>query len=236
MPAGFELGTAALATGAHRVALSRRQGLATFAGWSPDGHWLLYWAQAMCSASLSADGWPLAAAPASGGRVPARAVAHMLLYPDFLSWCGGRLIAAATPSRETQLGSALVATGPPAWRRRTIAPAARLSWVSPACAPSGSMLAAAAGPSSTTARFGLQHRSIWLLTPGGRILRQLTAPPASDLSDEAPRFSGDGRWILYVRTRVITVGAGAVSWTRSSSCRRPRPARCGGAGRQVHQR
>jgi hypothetical protein len=59
--------------------------------------------------------------------------------------------------------------------------------------------------------FGLQHRSIWLLSPTGRILRRLTTPPASDLSDEAPRFSRDGRWLLFVRTRVITTGLTSTS-------------------------
>jgi hypothetical protein len=54
--------------------------------------------------------------------------------------------------------------------------------------------------------FGLQHRSIWLLGRGGRAIRRLTLPPAGDLSDEAPRFSHDGRWVLFVRTQVVTVG------------------------------
>ncbi|MGH2891676.1 MAG: hypothetical protein ACRDPM_00205 [Solirubrobacteraceae bacterium] len=211
IPLGFALDTVAVGSGAQRVAVSRRASLSTFAGFSPDGRWLLYWARSECSASLSADGWPLDAVPVGGGRVPARAVAHMLLYPDFLTWCGGRLIAASTPSRESQLGSRLVATGPPGWRQRTIAPDRRLSWVSPTCAPSGSLLAATAGLSSPHSEFGIQHRSIWLLSPTGKIVRRLTTPPASDLSDESPRFSGNGRWILFVRTRVITVVSGSTS-------------------------
>ena len=211
IPPGFALHTVAAGSGAQRVAVTRPRSVSTFAGFSPDGRWLLYWARSMCSASLSADGWPLDAVPASGARAPVRAVAHTLLFPDLLTWCGGRLIAASTPSRETQLRSRLVATGPPAWHQRTIAPATHLSWVSPACAPSGSLLAAAAGPSSTHAEFGIQHRSIWLLSPGGAVVRRLTNPPASDLSDEAPRFSRDGRWILFVRTRVITSGTSASS-------------------------
>jgi hypothetical protein len=211
IPPGFALDTVAVGSGAQRVAVSRPSSLSTFAGFSPDARWLLYWARSMCSASLSADGWPLDAVPASGRRAPVRAVAQMLLFPDFLTWCGGRVIAASTPSRETQLGSRLVATAPPAWHQRTIAPATHLSWVSPTCAPSGSLLAAAAGPSSTHSEFGIQHRSIWLLSPTGQVVRQLTTPPASDLSDEAPRFSRDGRWILFVRTRVVTVGTSASS-------------------------
>ncbi|MGZ4176250.1 MAG: hypothetical protein ACXVRW_09415 [Solirubrobacteraceae bacterium] len=202
LPPRSELDTVDVATGARHVAVTRPHAQATFAGWSPDGHWLLYWAQAQCSASLSADGWPLDAVAAAGGGRPARAVAHMLLYPDFLTWCGHTLIAASGPSRETQLGSRLVATAPPSWRQRTIEPAAHVSWVSPACSPSGRLLAAAAGADTQDAEFGVQHRSIWLLAPSGRILRRLTTPPARSLSDEAPRFSRSGRWILFVRTQV----------------------------------
>jgi hypothetical protein len=33
-------------------------------------------------------------------------------------------------------------------------------------------------------------------------VRRLTNPPALNLSDEAPRFSRSGRWILFVRTLV----------------------------------
>jgi Tol biopolymer transport system component len=205
IPPGFALDTVTVASGAQHVAVTRPSSLSTFAGFSPDGRWLLYWARSVCSASLSADGWPLDAVPASGAQAPVRAVAHTLLFPDFLTWCGGRLIAASTPSRATQLGSRLVATGPPAWHQRTIAPTSHLSWVSPTCAPSGSLLAAAAGPSSTHSEFGIQHRSIWLLSPTGRVMRRLTTPPASDLSDETPRFSRDGRWILFVRSHVVTV-------------------------------
>ncbi|HEX3689405.1 MAG TPA: hypothetical protein VHV28_06900 [Solirubrobacteraceae bacterium] len=206
IPPGFDLDTAAVDTGAARVAASSKTSLSTFAGWSPDGRWLLYWARSMCSASLSADGWPLDAVPVSGAHAPVRAVGHMLLFPDYLTWCGGRLIAAETPTRETQLRSKLVTTGPPAWHQRTFVSAQHLSWVSPTCAPSGSLLAAAAGPSSPHSEFGLQHRSIWLLTPAGKMVRRLTTPPAANLSDEAPSFSRDGRWLLFVRTRIFARG------------------------------
>lgn len=197
-----ELDTVAVATGARTVAVLTKGGQASFAGWSPDGKWLLYWAASECSSSLAADGWPLEAVSASGGR-PQRAVRHMLLYPDDLTWCGSRLIAAAGSSRETQIGSSLVSTGPPTWQQRTLDRASTLSWVSPACSPSGKLLAVAAGPNNAPASFGEEHRSILLLTPGGTVLERLTTPPAADLSDEAPRFSRDGSWILFVRSREL---------------------------------
>jgi len=202
-----ELDTVDLRTGARTVAIRRPGEFFTLAGFSPDGRWLLYWAATICSASLAADGWPLYAVPASGGAA-VKVVGHMLLYDDFLSWCGTRLIAAAGPDRQTNQGSRLISTAPPDWHARTLARPGKLSWVSPACAPSGQALAAAAGPSSARAEFGIQHRSIWLLRAGsGARVRQLSLAPAGDLSDEAPRFSRDGRWVMFVRSRVVPNGS-----------------------------
>jgi Tol biopolymer transport system component len=79
------------------------------------------------------------------------------------------------------------------------------------CAPSGRELATAAGPNNAPGLFGLEHRSIWLLRTDGTPVRQLTRPPATDLSDEAPRFSRDGHWILFVRTRVVNTDFGGTS-------------------------
>ena len=191
-------------TGARSVPLKRAGEFFTLAGWSSDGAWLLFWAASQCSGSLDADGSPLYAVPAPGGS-QVQIVPHMLLFDDFLSWCGRDLIAAAGPDRETNVGSKLVEVTSRVWRRRTIEPAHQLSWVSPSCAPNGRLLAAAAGPNHSPGPFGLEHRSIWLLRVGGRVVRRLTLPPAPDLSDEAPRFSRDGRWIVFVRTQVVPV-------------------------------
>ena len=136
-----------------------------------------------------------------------RAVAQTLLYPDFLAWCAGRLVAASTPDRETELDGKLVQSGPPAWRQRTIDNARPLSWVSPSCAASGRWLVAA----DRQIPFGAEHRSVYLLRPDGTVVRPLSQPGATDLSDEAPRFSRDGGWVLFVGSRVVTVGTSAYS-------------------------
>jgi hypothetical protein len=59
--------------------------------------------------------------------------------------------------------------------------------------------------------FGAEHRSVYLLRPDGSVVRRLSQPDAADLSDEAPRFSRDGGWVLFVRSRVVTVGTSAYS-------------------------
>ena len=204
-----ELLTVDVRTGAVRVVLRRTGEHATLAGWSPGGRWLLYWPQPICSASLAADGMPLYAVPGRGGH-PVRAVAQTLLYPDFLTWCAGRLIAASTPDRETEIDGKLVQSSPPAWRQHTIDNPRPLSWVSPSCSASGRRLVAAAGANRRT-RFGAEHRSIYLLRSDGAVVRRLSQPGAADQSDEAPRFSPNGRWVLFVRSRVVTVGTSAYS-------------------------
>ena len=205
-----DLLTVDLRTGRLRTALRRAGTYATLSGWSPDGRWLLYWPQSICSASLAADGFPLYAVAASGAHRPARAVAQTLLYPDFVTWCGGRLIAASMPDRETELGGKLVQSEPPAWRPRTIENPRPLSWVSPSCSASGRWLVAAAGSDRQTS-FGAEHRSVYLLRPDGAVVRRLSQPTAAGQSDEAPRFSRDGRRVLFVRSRVVTAGTSAYS-------------------------
>ena len=147
--------------------------------------------------------------------VAGRALAAVLVPESVLGVAGRRWKSAADAVRDRRATGhgdrahpalrrlpELVQTGPPSWRQRTIDPARTLSWVSPSCAPSGRVLAAAAGPSNAgDAGFGGEHRSIWLLRPDGHPIRRLTDPPAPGLSDEAPRFSRDGHWILFVRIR-----------------------------------
>ena len=208
--AATELLTVDLRTGAVRVTLRRTGEFATLAGWSPGGRWLLYWPQSICSASLAADGMPLYAVAARGESHPVRAVTQTLLYPDFLTWCAGRLVTASTPDRETELDGKLVQSGPETWRQHTIDAARPLSWVSPSCSASGRWLVAAAG-ANRQMPFGAEHRSVYLLRSNGAVVRRLSQPGPTGQSDEAPRFSPNGRWVMFVRSRVVTVGTSAYS-------------------------
>ena len=117
----------------------------------------------------------------------------MLLYPDFLTWCGARLIAASTPDRETEIDGKLVQIVPPAWRQRPLTGARWLSWVSPSCSASGRWLVAAAGANQGIP-FGDEHRSVFLVRADGAVVRRLSEPGAGGVSDETPQFSRNGRW------------------------------------------
>jgi dipeptidyl aminopeptidase/acylaminoacyl peptidase len=187
-------------TGTRRLVYRLPRGLAPpeLAWWSPDGRRLFFWPDVQNSASLRADGMPLDWLPAAGGR--ARKVAGMLVYPDYGSWCGRRLVLAAGGWRVATWDKRIVVASPPSFRARDLSRDRSRSWVSPSCSRDGTTVVAAAGPASRgMARFGQERRALWLLSLDGRSRRRLTRPPKG-FTDEAPRFAPDGRTVLFVRT------------------------------------
>ncbi len=172
---------------------------------SPDGGYVFFWLDPWNSASLAADGLPLQVKGTASGVLAPR-LAPTLLYDDFLSWCGGRLVIAAGGDRYATRGKRLIAASPPGpaygqlWRTHDLAHDKRLSWVSPACAPDGRRVAASAGRNWIERRSGQEARSIWLLSADGSSRRRLTSPPKGT-ADEVPRWTRDGRAILFWRTR-----------------------------------
>jgi Tol biopolymer transport system component len=192
-----------LATGAKRMAFrlhGNELAPPLLQGFSPDGHWLVFWEDSENSSSLLADGVPLLALPVTGGR-PRLITSSELHEDDFLTWCGSSLIYVLDHGgRQVTLGDGLAAAAVPAWHSRTIIPAGgRTSWNALACSPRG-RLAVAAGPTSEDLPFGHEHRSLWLVPLTGGTLQRLTQPPPAH-SDELPQWSPDGRWLLFVRTR-----------------------------------
>jgi WD40 repeat protein len=165
------------------------------AAWSRDGTQIFWWPQIQNSASLQADGLPLDSKPVAGGAAGPRIVQSMLAYSDFLTFCGRRIVAAVGAGRMTTSGKRIVAADPPLWLPRRLTPRT-LSVVSPACSREG-RLAASGGRSFRERRFGLEHRSI-MVREGGR-WRRLTRPPER-ATDELPRWSRDGRFLLFVRS------------------------------------
>jgi hypothetical protein len=203
-----------LATGARRMIFHLKPSAlapAWVEGFSPNGRWLLFWEDSQNSASLAADGLPLVAIPAGGGR-PVTIARSELHYPDYLTWCGNTLVYVINHGgRWVTQGDGLALTGPPAWRSHTLIPAGgKRSWTSVACPTraaaefGGGSLVVSVGPTTQDSPFGNEHRSLWAVSPsaGSKPQPLVPVPPAS-ASDERPMWAGDGRWLLFVRTRFI---------------------------------
>ncbi|MBI2237520.1 MAG: PD40 domain-containing protein [Actinobacteria bacterium] len=166
------------------------------ARWSPDGRWVLFWSYTEASASLAADGLPLMAVPAEGGQ--AVTVADVtLVYRDFLAACGSELVIAAGGDRYANVGKDLVSVNPARWGSVPLSDDAGRSFIWPACSPDGRWIAATGASDREPPRFGTDPRSIWLFATDGSTTVRLT--DARDVADELPRWSADGRFVLFVR-------------------------------------
>jgi hypothetical protein len=169
--------------------------------WAPGG-FVLFRLALLPAISANLDGLPLLAVPAGGGRAR-RVVESALSYDEFFSRCGARIALSAGADRVTTRSKRLVLAAPPRWRVRDVSRDRARSWVTPACSPDGRWIGASAGRNWVESRFGLERRSIWLLSADGRTRRRLTAPP-SGRSDELPRWSAGARTLFFVRTGPTT--------------------------------
>jgi hypothetical protein len=167
------------------------------AGWAPGG-FVAFRARFFPAISINLDGVPLYVVPAGGGRAR-RVVQRTLHYDEFVTVCGRRLAVVSGFDRVTTRGKRLVVAAPPLWRTTDLSRDPARSWVSPACSPNGSAVAVSAGRNSTGPRFGLERRSIWVVSLDGRTRRRVTAPPPGR-SDEVPGWSADGRALFFVRS------------------------------------
>ncbi len=165
-------------------------------GWSGDDRWIFFSIDPGGSGSIQADGLTLRVVSASGGR--ARPLARMLLYPDYLAWCGGRLVFTAGTDRIATNNKRLLVAAPPDWRPRRLVAAPGRAWGSLACARHGRAIVVQSQTASNDARFFATHWALWHVGFDGS-RRRLTAPPPG-YADESPRFSPDGRALLFVRS------------------------------------
>jgi hypothetical protein len=192
------------------------------ASWSADSGWLLFQTDTERSASLAADGVPLWAVRASGGR-PLMIEREVLVAPDFVRPCGRRLVVSAGFDRYVSANKHIDLAAPPAWRARDLSSDRSRSWYSAACSLNGRLVAATVTRNRAEGRFDTAERSIWLLRTDGRARRLLIGKPGDRISDEFLRWSRDGRFLLYVEPRRSPTRRRA---STSSAC-----ARAAGGGR-----
>jgi dipeptidyl aminopeptidase/acylaminoacyl peptidase len=177
--------------------------------------WVAYWVRPDGSNSIAADGLPLEAKYFVSGARGSRLADATLLWPDDVSKCGRGLVFTAGADRYASNDKRLLAATPSTtdrgWTIRGVSRDRKRSWVAPSCSPDARWVAAAAGP-HRVGRFGREARSIWRLATRGSSRRQLTRPPAGK-SDESPRWSRNGRSIVFVRsgpTRGDATAAGSI--------------------------
>jgi Tol biopolymer transport system component len=187
------------------------KGQALLAGWTADGLYLLFWQGDILSASLLADGVPLYAQAASGGRQLQVVAEVVLFHHDFV---------AAAPHSATHPEQELVAVVAGGYRATwtgkqvlaidlqvgatAFSTPAEQAACSPAWSPDGRSLAYVAMPDrgdlvgAEPAHQGLMQRHIWLADIQERLPpRQRTDDPA--YRDERPLWSADGESILFAR-------------------------------------
>jgi hypothetical protein len=165
-------------------------------GWSGDDRWIFFAIDPGSSSSIAADGLVLRVVSRAGGK--AHAVTTMLAYPDYLTWCGRRLVFTAGRDRIATNTKRLLVASPPDWRARPLLRAPSLAFGSVACAPDGRSVVVQSQRQSVDAGFFATHWALWRVGLDGSRTR-LTSPPAG-FADESPRFSPNGRTMYFVRS------------------------------------
>jgi hypothetical protein len=165
-------------------------------GVSPDRKWILYAIDPQGSASLMADGLTLMAVRVTGGR--SYTVASGLLYTDYRTWCGGRLVITTGGDREATIHKQLQITGPPDWRTRLLTKLRGRAWGAVACTPGGRAVVVQSQPAAELRNFYATRWALWRVGLDGSAT-QLTHPPALH-ADESPHFAADGT-LFFVRSQ-----------------------------------
>ena len=161
------------------------------AGWSPNGHWVLFFSRFPGKAGI-----PLNAAPAEGGAW-ANVFDPVLPYGDFLTWCANRLVLSGGAKSVPSEGNQILLSGPPRWRFHNLSDDFTRSWIWPSCSPNGRWVVATATPNRPETTPGHGVRSVWVLSTDGTPRARLTE--GTRTAYELPRWSEDGRFLLIVR-------------------------------------
>ena len=165
---------------------------------SPGGRFVVRW-DIPQSNSLAADGVGLEVETRSSGarHLLSR---RMLGYPDYTAWCGPRTLVfvdgfdrVATHDKRLMLASA------PDWRPRQLWRDPQRAFGSVACASNARSVAVLSQPARNDASFFHTRWQLWRVALDGS--RRLLDRPPPGSADESPRWSRDGRSLLFVRER-----------------------------------
>ena len=193
------------------------------AGWSSDGQDIIFRADPDFSASVASDGLPLFSIPGNGGA-PQQLASQVLAPPDFLAisslkrqvlivtgggretWTNKRLVMSdPSTGRVTELTDQRSVALSPAWSADGI----RIAYVgSPdnkesqrvnvgtVLSPNGKITVQPVQSGRDEPKTTLNQRRIWMIGADGKA-RQLTLD--SRYRDEYPRWSADGRFLVFIR-------------------------------------
>jgi hypothetical protein len=164
---------------------------------SGDGRWIFFTIDPGGSGSIAADGLTLRVVSATGG--PVHELGVTLPYPDYLAWCGGRLVYTGGGDRVAAHAKRLLVAAPPDWRPRPLWNDRARSFGSVACAPDARSVAVLSQRSSGDASFFSTRWQLWRVALDGS--RTLLDGPPPGWADESPVWSPDGRSLLFVRER-----------------------------------
>jgi len=202
---GTAIWSADVAGGDLRKVVDARPGQPVPVSFSPNGRFILY-REYPNSNSLAADGEALLVVDVATGR--ATAVASSIGRSDFVAWCGNTLAYVTNHGgRIVTSGDGIAVASAPSWKPSTVLPAGgATSWNAVGC--SGGTLVVSAGPSSQDSPFGQEHRSLWTVAAKPHATPHLLAgtAPRAGTTDELPMWSGDRRFVVFVRTTPGGVG------------------------------
>jgi dipeptidyl aminopeptidase/acylaminoacyl peptidase len=162
---------------------------------APGGKYAV-WSRPVRSNSLAADGVGLYVSETrTDGRLFRLGTA--LAYPDYRTWCGSTLVFVGGGNRLAAWNKRLLVAQPPRWKPRPLWRDARRAFGSVTCAPDGESVAVLSQPAVQDANFFHTRWQLWRVGLDGT--RRLLDSPPDGWADESPRWSRDGRSLLFVR-------------------------------------